>query len=240
MPAHVGEIARDRAQRLVEAKCHVPGLAGEDGKDGRAFGAQLAARKKPQEKCDGESEKAQDGHGLQDIERRHDQQFGPAALGRQCGHDERKAERGEDSGEHPESRAQRISGQIPGIERHGGEIQLCQRRAYPAHTMANRHEGAGNQDEDDAIIEVGEQSARSKPQLRGTLGIAGGHRCHGLPSDPAVSMRTWRTAYVILRNGPDLSRLRRSYIRLSRTVRVYWLEFWLEAICSGAYSLLWR
>ena len=47
MPAHLVEIARNGAQRLIEAERHVPGLGGEDREDRGAFRAQLAAREQP-------------------------------------------------------------------------------------------------------------------------------------------------------------------------------------------------
>ena len=43
------EVARDGAQRLVEAEGHVPGLAGEDREDRREFDAEHLAREQRQE-----------------------------------------------------------------------------------------------------------------------------------------------------------------------------------------------
>ena len=44
------QFLRHGAQRLVEAERHVPGLAGEDGEDRRAFSAKHAAGKEAQKK----------------------------------------------------------------------------------------------------------------------------------------------------------------------------------------------
>ena len=114
MATHLVEIGRHRAQRLVEAERHVPGLGGEDREDRRAFGAELAAGKQPHENSDREGEEAEHRHRLQDIERRHDDEPRLAAFrGERC-HDERERQRRDDRGEHAQRGAQRIFGQVCG------------------------------------------------------------------------------------------------------------------------------
>jgi len=71
MPAHLVEIGRNGAQRLIEAERHVPGLGGKDREDRGAFRPQLASREEPHEEHDREGEKAEHRHRLQDVERRN-------------------------------------------------------------------------------------------------------------------------------------------------------------------------
>ena len=56
------EFGRHRAQRLVEAERHVPGLAGENREDGREFGAEDATRRERHEEHDGNRDEAEDRH----------------------------------------------------------------------------------------------------------------------------------------------------------------------------------
>ena len=59
-----------RAQRLVEAERHVPGLAREDREDRGQLGAQHAAGEQRHEERDRERKVAQHRHRLQDVEDR--------------------------------------------------------------------------------------------------------------------------------------------------------------------------
>ncbi len=65
------QIARHRAQRLIEAERHVPRLARENRKDRGALGADHAARKEREKERDGKRDVAEHRHRLQDVEDRH-------------------------------------------------------------------------------------------------------------------------------------------------------------------------
>ena len=133
-------------------------------KIGRTFRAQLAAGKQPHEEDDGEGQEAQHRHRLQDVEGRHDHELGLAALGRQCRDDEREYQRGENGGEHPQRRAQRVFRQMGGIERHRNDIGLGERCAHLVRAVRQQDQAAGDQDEDDEVVEVRQQAMRAKAQ----------------------------------------------------------------------------
>ena len=161
---HFVEIGRNRAQRLVEAERHVPGLGGEDREDRRALGAELVAGKQPQEEGDRERQKAEHRNRLKDVERRDDDELGFAALGRQRRDHEGKQQRQEDRREHAQRGAQRIFGQIARVERDWRDIEPFERRAHLVRAMGNRRECAGDQNEHDEVVEVRQEPARSEPQ----------------------------------------------------------------------------
>ena len=102
------EIGRHGAQRLVERKGHVPGLAGEDGEDRRQFRAQRVAGEEAEEEGHGEGEKAQDRHRLQDVEHRDQHHFGAPALGRERRVSEGEHQRSGERREHAQHRPKRI------------------------------------------------------------------------------------------------------------------------------------
>jgi hypothetical protein len=113
---HLIEIARHRAQRLVERERHVPGLAGEDGEDRRAFSAKHVAGKETEEERHRKRQEAENRHRLQDVENRDQHDLGAPALGRQRRIGEGEQERTGQRGEHAQRRAQRIIGQRPVVE----------------------------------------------------------------------------------------------------------------------------
>ena len=159
MARHFDEIARDRAQRLIEAERHVPGLRREDRKYRGTFGTKLAARKQAQEEHHRKGEKSEHRHRLQNIDRRDDHQFGLAALGRQRADHDREDERREDRGKHAQGREQRITGQLRRIERYGRDVEPTERPTHPARPIGKRHEAGGDDDENDDIEEVRQKAA---------------------------------------------------------------------------------
>ena len=75
------QVARHSAQRLIKAKCHVPGLAGEDREDSCGFRTRDPAGKERHEENDGEGDVTQYRHRLEDIEERNQHEFGSPAFG---------------------------------------------------------------------------------------------------------------------------------------------------------------
>ena len=107
------EIARHGAQRLIETEGHVPGLAGEDREDRRAFRAEHRAGEQAEEKGHGKGQEAEDRHRLQNVEQRDQNHFGAPAFGGERRIGEGEDERGRHRREHAQRRAQRVIGQIP-------------------------------------------------------------------------------------------------------------------------------
>jgi hypothetical protein len=99
------EIVWDGAQGLEEAEGHVPGLAGEDGKDRGKLGAQRPVRRQGDEEHHGEGEIAQHRYGLEDIEEWDQHHLGAAALRRQRAVSEAEDERYAEREQHPQDSA---------------------------------------------------------------------------------------------------------------------------------------
>ena len=106
------EVGRHAAQRLVERKGHVPGLAREDREDRSRLIARDRSRKHVDEEHDKEGEETQDRHRLQDVEQRNQDLLGPFALGGQRRISEREDEREGERDEHPQRGAQGVIGQV--------------------------------------------------------------------------------------------------------------------------------
>ena len=148
---HLFQVRRHRSQRLVEAERHVPGLAGEDREDRGQLDAELAPREQPHEEGDGEGQEPQDRHRLQNVEGRHDHHFRASAPRCKCRNDQREDERGGQGREHAERGAERIAGQVGGIERHRRDAQLRHRRGHFAGAAHDQHGQAGQQQEGDRV-----------------------------------------------------------------------------------------
>ncbi len=129
------QLARDGAQRLVDAERHVPRLRREDRKDRGAFDAQQPAREQRDEPGDGDRQKPQDRHRLEDVEQRDQDLFGLAAFRRERGIGEAEDERGDQRPGHAQHGAQRVCRQRPRVEadrqRLAQLIAHAHRRAAP-------------------------------------------------------------------------------------------------------------
>ena len=117
------QIVRHREQGLVEAERHVPGLAREDGEDRRALGTGDAVREKTQEERDRKGKIAQHRNRLQHVEERDEHDGEPTRLAGERAIQKRENERGDECRQHSEHGAQRVLGQVPGIERNRGRLQ---------------------------------------------------------------------------------------------------------------------
>jgi hypothetical protein len=115
-PRRLDQLDRHGAQRLVQAERHVPGLRRKDREDRGAFDAEQPARKQRDEAGDGDRQKAEDRHRLQDVEHRDQDLFGLPAFGRQCRVAQAEHQRGDERRRHAQHRAQRVFRQPPRIE----------------------------------------------------------------------------------------------------------------------------
>ncbi len=154
MPADLIEVVRNGPQGLIEAERHVPGLGSEDREDRRAFRAQLAAGKQPQEQGDGEGQETQHRHRLEDVERGDDDELGLSAFRREGRKDEGEEQRRQNGGEHPQRRTQRIYRQLCGVERDRCDIELGQRISHPARGIGKRDERRRDDDECDKVEKI--------------------------------------------------------------------------------------
>ena len=108
--------AGHRAQRLVQAERHVPGLAGEDREDRRQFQPHHLAGEQVHEEHDGEGEEPQDRHRLQDVQHRDQHQPGPPAFRGGGAVGEGEQQRGDQRGEHPQRGAHGVVRQVDRVE----------------------------------------------------------------------------------------------------------------------------
>src|SRR5262249_25520228 len=92
------KVVRDRAQRLIEAECHVPRLAREYGEDRRKLGPQDFPGRERHEENDGDRDETEDRDRLQDVEHRNENKLGAAALWREGRVGEGEQERQSDGG----------------------------------------------------------------------------------------------------------------------------------------------
>ena len=165
---HLVEIARHRAQRLVEAERHVPGLAGEDREDRRAFGAELRCRETaPGRTTTVKVRKPSIGTDCRMSSAGMMTSSALRLLAASVADHEGEQQRRQDGREHAQRGAQRVFRQIGRIERDRGDIELGQRRAHLARAVGHQHEDAGDQDEDDEVVEIGQQAARAETQRDG-------------------------------------------------------------------------
>ena len=137
------EFGRHRAQGLIEAERHVPGLAGENREDRGEFGAQHAPGRERHEEYDGDRDEAEDRHRLQNIEQRNEQPFGGFAFGGEGRVGEGEDQRQHHGDEHAQRGARGIFGQVARIERRRLLLQLGQgsnrwRLASPRNTRRPR------------------------------------------------------------------------------------------------------
>ena len=151
------EILRDVAHRLVHAERHVPGLAGENREHASEFGAEHAAGKQIHEEDDGEGQKAEDRHRLQDIEQRNQHHLGAPALGGKCGIDEGENDRANDGEQHPHRRSQGVGRQIGRIERYRRDIERRQRSRGLLASVDNQHQCADHKHQGHYVPDVGSQ-----------------------------------------------------------------------------------
>jgi hypothetical protein len=151
------QILGDVAHRLIHAEGHVPGLAGEDREHAGEFGAEHAAGKQVHEEDDGEGQKAEDWHRLQDIEQGNQHHLGAPALGGKGGIDEGENDRANDGQQHPHGRSQRIERQVGRIERHWRNVEGGQGRDGLLATVDDEHHGADDKNQRNDIPDVGPQ-----------------------------------------------------------------------------------
>ena len=151
------EVFRHVAHRLVHAERHVPGLAGEDREHAGEFGPEHAAGKQVHEKNDGEGQKAEDRHRLQDIQKRDQHHLGAPALGREGRVDEGEDDRADDRQQHPHGGAQRIERKVGRIERHRGDVERRQRCRGLSAAIDDQHHGADHENQRDEVPDVGPQ-----------------------------------------------------------------------------------
>lgn len=147
---------------LVETERHVPGLTGEDGKNGREFSAKHSPWKQQQEERHGERDIAQYGHRLQDVQHWHQQFLCSSAFGRQ-----RSVKQGKYQGrhlrcEHAQRGAHRIFGQVGRVERDDFTLQGGDRRPSFPCAYREKQQEADHQRQGDQIPAV-----RQQPQRRG-------------------------------------------------------------------------
>ena len=141
------EFGRNGAQRLIEAERHVPGLAGENRKNGGVFGAQHAAGRQRHEEHHGHRNEAEDRNRLQNVEQRHEDALGIFVLGRQRRIGERENQREHHRDQHAQRRACRVFGQMARIERRRLLLQLGQRLEQMAARLAEKDQEAEHQKE---------------------------------------------------------------------------------------------
>ena len=78
--ARLVEVARDGAQRLIEAESHVPGLAREDREDRGQLRPEHAAGKRRDEEYDRKGEVTEDRHRLKNVKERYQHHLGATAF----------------------------------------------------------------------------------------------------------------------------------------------------------------
>ncbi len=116
---HFVEFARHRTKGLVEGERHVPGLAGEDGEDGRSFETEEAAFEECDEGGNGDGEKAEHRDGLEDIEQRDEDAFGAFTASGGIAVNECEEGRGDEREEHAQGGTRRVVGEIARVQTDG-------------------------------------------------------------------------------------------------------------------------
>jgi hypothetical protein len=129
----------------VEAERHVPGLAGENREDRREFGAQHTPGSKRHEEHDGDRDKTQDRHRLENIEHRNEDTFGLLVLRRQRRIGEGEQQRQRHGDEHAQRRARGIFRQMARIERRRRALQVGERLEQMAARFAEEDQQPENQ-----------------------------------------------------------------------------------------------
>ncbi|MEJ1969309.1 MAG: hypothetical protein WDN03_11860 [Rhizomicrobium sp.] len=140
-PPGFGQVARDGAQRLIEAEGHVPGLTGEDGEHRRQLGPEHPSGRQRHEEDDGDGDEAEDRHRLEDVQERDQDRAGARALGRPGGIGEGEDQRCPERDEPAQRGAQRVFRQVGRIERDRGAGELGQ-------GLQQKLAGAGEQDDE--------------------------------------------------------------------------------------------
>ena len=157
-PSCLLQFFRNRAQGLIEAEGHVPGLAGEDGEDRRELRAQNPPGRQRQEEHEGHGNEAQDGDRLEDIQQGHQKRAGARALGRPGRIAEGEQQREPQRDQHAQARPQRIAGQGGGIERDWLPDQARQRLDHGAAGIREQHDEAEHQYGRQQIPGAGQQA----------------------------------------------------------------------------------
>src|SRR5580700_3452355 len=110
------QFVRNRLQRLVERKRHVPCLAREYREYGRELEAEETAVKQRDEGRDDDGEIAEHRYGLQDVEQWDEDSLGAFTARREVAVDEREERRPHQRYEHAQRRSCGVVGKIPRIE----------------------------------------------------------------------------------------------------------------------------
>ena len=180
-PASQSSIGQ-RAQRLVEAEGHVPGLAGEDHEHRREFGAEHAARHQRHEENERDREETQDRHRLQDVEHRYQQFFSARALGGPGRVGEREQQRDHQRREHAQRRAGRIYRQMHGIERQRRSRNFRHRRQQPAAGLGEKRQDANHDHDGNDVPARGEVAHECERLGSSCRGVAHRSRSVAQPS----------------------------------------------------------
>jgi hypothetical protein len=139
------QVRRHRGKALVHGKGHVPGLAGENGEHHGELGADHPAGEQPEEEGDGERQEAEDRQALQDVENRNKHQAGTPAFGCPGGVGEGEQQGQGECREHAQRGAQRVAGQVPGIEMDRHRLGGAQRGQGVTRGIADRDQAGGNE-----------------------------------------------------------------------------------------------
>jgi hypothetical protein len=153
-PVDVGgflQLGRNGDHRVVEAEGHVPCLCREDGKDAGALDAEQASRKQRQEAGDGDREKPEHGHRLQDVQQRQHDLACANALGCDVAVGERKQQRRAKGDEHAQHRARGVIGNECHVERKRGRVQFVEADPHVAAENHQRPQQYENGQDDDCV-----------------------------------------------------------------------------------------
>jgi hypothetical protein len=123
---------------VVKGSTRDRSLAGE-------FGAEHLPGEQIQEENDGEGEKAEDRHRLQNVEQRDQHHLGAPALGREGRIDEGEDDRADDGQQHPHGRSQRIDGKIARSERYRRDVECRQGKRGLLAAIDDQHHRADDE-----------------------------------------------------------------------------------------------
>ena len=114
----------------------------------------------------GEGEEAEDRHRLQDVEQRDQHQGGATALGGPGGVGEGEQQREDEGGEHPERGAQRVAGQVGGVEMDHRAGVGGQRRQGAARGVGDGDQQAEDEQHGGGVEQVGQAAQRGERRER--------------------------------------------------------------------------